>query len=370
MKLIFSLLVILFLFGCSGNVVNEIVEKPEVIKIGFMAPLTGDVATYGINALGAVRMAADEINNKGGINGMQIKIISEDGRCDPKEAVTATHKLINIDKVPAIIGGVCSAETLAAAPLAEESKTLLLSPCSSNPEITNSGDYIFRDYPADDFAARLLAKQVFDSGHRNAALLSCFKDWCAANAESFGNAFEELGGKVLIHEQFEQGEKDLRGIFTKIKDKQPDIIFFAAYTESSVAGLIQAKELGLDVPFYGGDTWDDVKIFEQAGDAAEGIQYMIPHTEVTDNFRNSFLANYGTEITVCVTQAYDWGHILGEVISQVGTDPTDIKDALYKVDYNGVSGKIKFDHNGDLKAASYDLKKVVNGAAEVIDIIG
>ncbi len=147
-------------------------RKESVIRIGFVGPLTGEVATVGENAKIAVQVAADEINAKGGVKGKKIEVIYEDGKCNAKDATSAGTKLISVDKVVAIIGGLCSGETLAIAPLAEKAKIPLISYASTNPKITEAGDYIFRFVASDSFQGVYAADYIVKTkGVKRVALL-------------------------------------------------------------------------------------------------------------------------------------------------------------------------------------------------------
>ena len=177
LKAVFGALIFISLAsGCSKS--GKEAGGENTIRIGSVGPLTSDLAYIGENMKAAVELASDEINSAGGIKGKKIEIIYEDGKCDPKEAANAANKLINIDKVTAIIGGLCSSETLAMAPLAEKSKVILLSAGSTNPGITNAGDYIFRNVPSDSFQGVYAARYVKTRLNKNrVALLKCLSDW-------------------------------------------------------------------------------------------------------------------------------------------------------------------------------------------------
>jgi len=292
-------------------------------------------------------------------------LIAEDGKCDGKEAVTAVTKLINIDKVPVIIGGACSSETVAPAPIAEKAKVVMLSPLSSNPSITTAGDYIFRNYASDSFQGVKAAEFAVNTlKSKNIAVLSCMSDWCQGLQQEFKNKAVSLGAKIAVEEKYDdKNTNDLKTQLAKIKAANPDLVYFVGYTDGTIIGLKQAKELGLNVKFLGGDAWNDPKIITNAGAASEGIIYLVPTSVKNPVFEVSFLGVVGgKEITIGSREAYDAVKILAQVIAKVGTDSTKIKDALYKVqNYQGVSGNISFDKNGDLVSASYDVKIVKGG---------
>ena len=296
---------ILIIIGVSSN---KGPKETGPIKIGFVAPLTGDVAGIGQNMKAATELAISEINKNGGINGRLITLIAEDGKCDGKEAVTAVTKLINIDKVPVIIGGACSSETVAPAPIAEKAKVVMLSPLSSNPSITTAGDYIFRNYASDSFQGVKAAEFAVNTlKSKNIAVLSCMSDWCQGLQQEFKNKAVSLGAKIAVEEKYDdKNTNDLKTQLAKIKAANPDLVYFVGYTDGTIIGLKQAKELGLNVKFLGGDAWNDPKIITNAGAASEGIIYLVPTSVKNPVFEVSFLGVVGgKEITIGSREAYD-----------------------------------------------------------------
>lgn len=340
--------------------------KEEVIKIGFIGPLTGDAVNFGQNARAAVELAVDKVNFLGGINGRNLEIIYEDGKCNPQDAVNAANKLIDIDKVPVIIGGLCSGETLSVSPIAERNKVVLFSYCSSNPKITEAGDYIFRDYPSDNFQGKYGAEFAFNKlKSRKAALLYCLNDSCVGIKDVFKKEYKKLGGKIVLEEGFDVANRDFRTIFAKVKEANPDLVYMLAMIEGTIVALKQAKELGLNVKFLGGESWNDSKILREAGVAAENIMYSVYLSSLTEEFKALMKEKTRSdEIIQCSPPAYDAVMIIANILRKVGSDSTKIKDELYKIkNYQGVSGTISFDENGDLTTANYILKIVKDGKA-------
>ncbi|MFA5023182.1 MAG: ABC transporter substrate-binding protein [Candidatus Paceibacterota bacterium] len=337
------------------------------IKIGWIGALTGGAADYGINMKLAVELGAEEINGAGGINGRKVEIISEDGKCDPAVAVTAAQKLIDIDKVQAIITGACSSETLAIAPIAEKNKIVVVAPGSSAPALTIAGDYIFRDYPSDNYQGNLAADYVYNNLKvKKVALLSCQNDYCAGIKKVFGDKLASLGGKIVADEEFPMGSADLKTQLTKIKGTNPDLVYFIAYPTESIVGLKQIKQLNIKAKIMGADGWVDDKIYKGAGSAAENILFTVPVSPTNKKLEVAMAGKTGKTgaVTIGVPQSYDAISILIKVIKDVGYDGTSIKNALYTIkDYPGTSGSISFDSNGDLVKADYVIKTVENGQA-------
>lgn len=339
----------------------------ESIKVGFIGPLTGDAAGIGQNAQAAVRIAVREINNSGGINGRPVEIIYEDGQCDGKTSVTAVNKLINSDKVVAVLGGACSSETTAIAGVTEPAKITTLSYCSSAPAITSAGDYIFRDSPSDLYQGSFAAEYAYNTlGAKKVAIMYSQSDYGKGIADVFVDTFEKLGGQVIAKEGFEDKVTDLRTPLTKVKAAQPDLIYYVSYTEAGILGIRQANELSIDIPMLGGDAWDDPAIWSAVGSAGNGNMYTVVSAPLSDEFKQKMREETNDDtITTCTPQAYDGLKLLGQVIAKAGTDSTDIKNALYNAVYTGgvSSSKISFDENGDIVGAQYVVKEVKDGVA-------
>ncbi len=335
------------------------------IKIGFIGPLTGDTAGIGENVRAAVEVARDEINAAGGVKGRQIEVVFEDGQCDPKAAVNAGNKLISVDKVVAIVGGLCSSETLAVAPIAEQAKVPLVSYASTNPKITDAGDYIFRFTPSDLFQGKFAAEYLLKTMKKEkVGILYCLSDWCTGIKDVFKQSFVDAGGKVVAEEGYQQEAKDLRSQITKIKAAKPDVIYFLGYSEASIVGLKQLQELGVKVPIFGGDAWDDAKIAEGAGKAANGAMFSVTAAkEYAKSFVDAMKAkNADKELNNYSGRGYDILKVFADIMGRVGVDSIKIKDELYKVkDYQGIADTYTLDAKGDLATANFSVKKFQDG---------
>lgn len=366
LKAVFGALIFISLaVGCSKS--GKEAGEENIIRIGSVGPLTSDLAYIGENMKAAVELASEEINAAGGIKDKKIEIIYEDGKCDPKEAANAANKLINIDKVTAIIGGLCSSETLAMAPLAEKSKVILLSAGSTNPGITSAGDYIFRNVPSDSFQGVYAARYVKTKLNKNrVALLKCLSDWCLGVNDSFKAEFVKLGGEIVGEEAFPQDSRDLRGQLVKIKSANPELVYFVSYTEGTIVGLRQMRELGIKAPVFGADAWSDPKIWESVKGDGEGAMYLEPANKA---YPQSFVdalskKTGGREINVYAPRAYDALKILASVMEIAGTDIDLIKKGIYNVaDYKGIADNYTFDANGDIMNADYSVREVRGGKA-------
>ncbi len=353
-------------------------ESEEPIRIGFVAPLTGDLASYGQGEKAAVEMAVQEINAARGINGRLLEIIYEDGKCAGKEAVAAAQKLINVDGVKIILGGACSGETLSIAPLAEENEVILFSAFSTSPDITQAGDYVFRNAPSDLDGGKYGAEMMFDDRHRKIAILSENTDYNQGIRKVLIQRFKELGGEIVADEVYEMEMKDYRTHLAKIKENKPDAVFFNP--QSGVSGGLtvkQADELGITVPYYGIVAFSSGDALASAGAALNGLKFVDAPGLSEDNEKAvAFLEKYLSEYTkpasdYQVGARYDSVHILAEAIESCGEVQTScIRNYLYNLlEYDGVIGKYRFDRNGDLIGIKYIIKKVVDAEkGEIIEV--
>lgn len=357
--------------GGSGTPSGQPAAQTGPIKIGVMQPLTGDIATVGQSVNHAIQIAKEEINAAGGVNGREIELVVEDSKCDPKSAASAASKLIEVDKVIAIVGAGCSSETLAAAPIAEAAKISIISPVSTNPKLTTAGDYIFRFVPSDAFQGKFAAEYAVQKlGKKKIAILSCLSDWCVGIKDVFKARAQELGATIVAEEQNKQDDRDFRTQITKIKAASPELVYVPQYTESLIIFYKQARELGLTAVTLTGDVGTDPKVPAEAGAAAEGAYYTEPKTlDMPAEFVAEVKKRMGGEdVSTYAPRGYDILKALAEVIKKNGTDPTAIKNGLYEVkDYQGIGDTYTMDQNGDMANAAYTVRKYQGGKGVVVE---
>lgn len=348
---------------------EPIAEKKEPIKIGALFPLTGDIASYGLEAQKALDMTVEEINTEGGINGREVTIVYEDERCDQQAAVTGAQKLVNIDKVKVILGAACSGPTLAVAPITEVAKVILLSPWSTSPDITTAGDYVFRLSPSDILSAKKSAELVYKTlGYKNGAIIIENTAAGVAAQNSLTESFEKLGGKIVVKENYNTGDTDMRTQILKVKNSEAEFVFLGPQIPASGALLAkQIKENGLDLYLIGNEMYGDQDLIKGAGGAAEGIVYYSPDSPEdnpkTQKFYTDFKNKYGVEIVITryTPNIYDAVQIIADGLRKYDEDTDQIKNYLYSIkDYQGVSGQFSFDKNGDVDK-DYTLMVVKNG---------
>jgi len=346
-------------------------KEPEEIKIGWIGPLTGDLAYYAQMIKKATDLAVEEINGAGGINGMRLNVIYHDDGLDPKKGVSAFLKLTTTDKVPLIIQAAGSSIMLAEAPLAEKHKVVLITPTCSNPKIKFAGDYIFRVWPSDAYQGVSIAEFIFSNLKKTqASVLYLNNDYGIGVKEEFVRKFKELGGTILAIEGFEQGASDFRTQLTKIKSQNPQVVFLSSHYKEGALLVKQAKELGIKSQIIASDACYAPEFLRLSGGAAEGVivanLYWNPNSEepIIRTFVDRFKKRYGEQPEVYAAAGYDCLKVIAVGMKNGGIASEGIKKALYRIKgFKGVTGDITFDEYGEI-AKSYDLFVVKAGEFE------
>lgn len=351
-RIALSLLVIAGLlagFACErrGGVGGDNDTGP--IKVGYYGDLSGRTSNFGQSTKNGVMMAADEINKAGGINGRQIEILSEDDEGRPEKAATVVTKLIDQDKVIALLGEVASGNSLAAAPKAQASHVPMISPSSTNPAVTQVGDYIFRVCFIDPFQGEVMAKFAANTLHaKKAAIMEDFNSpYSRGLTEFFESSFKKLGGQVITKQSYTQGDRDYKGQLTSIRSANPDVIYVPGYYGEVGVIAKQAKQLGINVPLLGGDGWDAPQLFELGGEALNG-DYISNHYSVEDpspaiqKFVSDFNSRYKIKPDALAALGYDAMRVLADAIKRAGTtNGPKLRDAIAATkDFPGVTGVI------------------------------
>lgn len=354
-RILLLLLIVVFsfsIFSCAKKP-----EQPKEIKIGAILPLTGDAASWGASAKEGIELAVSELNAKGGAGGKKVAIIYEDTQAQPEKGASAMLKLATIDKVPVVIGDLVSATTLAAAPIAEQNKVVLLSPTASAPKLTEAGKYIFRIWPSD--LAEGIAMANFTAQtlkFKNVAVMFIQNDYGTALKDVFEKEFIKQGGTITETASYKPEETDFRSYLTKIMKKKPEAIYLISYYKDAGLALKQAKQLKIKTQFLGTTAIEEPKLFEIAGDATEGLIYAISsgyvansQDEVVKAFNAKFKEKYGKDPTFVQAQCYDAVNIIASVIGKGDMTGEAIQKGLESVkDYHGVTGTFGFDANGDV----------------------
>ncbi|TLY32651.1 MAG: ABC transporter substrate-binding protein [Ignavibacteria bacterium] len=339
---------ILLLAGCGGG------GGDNTIQIGEYSSLTGTAATFGTSTHKGATLVMQETNASGGVLGKQIKLLTEDTQSKPEEAATVVTKLITRDGVKAVVGEVASGRTLAAAPICQSNGVPMITPSSTNPKVTQVGDYIFRVCFTDDFQGDVIARFVHNSLNlKRAAILKDVKnEYSVGLAHYFAQSFKQMGGEVVVEQAYSEGDNDFKAQLTAIKAADPEIIIVPGYYNEAALIVKQGRELNIKVPFMGGDGWDSAKLLEIGGASMEGTYYANHYSTsdprpVVQNFVKKFHEKYNETPDAIAALSYDAVSILMDAIRRAGsTDGPKLRDAIAATkDFDGVSGTITIDNN-------------------------
>jgi branched-chain amino acid transport system substrate-binding protein len=386
-----------------GTLLFSCAKKEDVVILGEFGSLTGGTATFGKSTQRGIEMALEEVNKAGGIQGKPVRIVVEDDQSKPEEAATAVKKLVNQDKVLVVLGEVASSRSLAGAPICQEAKVPMITPASTNPKVTQVGDFIFRVCFIDPFQGEVMAKFARNTLKTSkAAILKDIKnDYSVGLAQFFTETFKNLGGTVIAEESYSEGDIEFRAQLTSLKAKKPDVIFIPGYYTE--VGLIarQARDLGITIPLIGGDGWDSPRLIEIGGKALENTYYSNHYTQddprpEVQKFLSDFKAKYNEIPDAMAPLGYDAARIAFDAIKRSGIlDEKNIKDSyrqnpqakslmdaintpgnrerirdalVQTKDFPGVTGLITIDENRNAKKTAVVLK-IEDGKLKYVETI-
>ena len=362
--------------ACSGGGTSGQGASEEIL-VGEFSSLTGGTATFGQSTHNGITLAFDEINASGGVLGKKLKVLVEDDQSKPEEAATAVQKLISQNRVVAVLGEVASSRTLAAAPIAQSAKVPLISPSSTNPKVTEVGDYIFRVCFIDPFQGAVMAKFAANSLKlkKVAILYDVRNDYSVGLRNFFSETFKGLGGEVIGEQVFSEGDSDFRAQLTQLKSLKPEAIYVPGYYTEAGTISRQARELGITVPLMGGDGWDSPKLTEIGGQAIEG-SYLSNHYSVDDpspaiqKFVGDYKARFGATPDALAALGYDAAKVLADAFKRAGTtEGPKVRDAIAQTKgFVGVTGSISIDDKRNAVKPAVVLK-VVNGKFQYVETI-
>ncbi len=324
----------------------------DTILIGEVGSLTGSEATFGISTRNAIELALREVNAAGGVKGRKIEIRVYDNQSKPEEAAQAANRLINQDQVLLILGEVASSNSMAMAEKAQPAKVPMISNASTNPKVTEIGNYIFRVCFIDPFQGYVMAKFAHD--HLKLTKVAVLRDLGSAYSQGLADVFErkftEMGGKIVAGETYTKGSTDFRSQLTAIKRAAPEAIYIPGYYND--IGLIarQARELGITAKLMGGDGWDSEKLFELGGAAVEG-SYFSNHYSPDDpnpriqKFIADYKAAYGSVPDALAALGYDAAMVAVDAMKRAPTlERAAVRDAIAATrNFPGVTGTITLD---------------------------
>lgn len=356
-----------FIAGCSGG-------KSATIKIGHQVALTGPNATWGQSESNALKMAVEKINADGGVLGKKLEVIAYDNRADKLEAVNVAKRLVEQDKVVAIIGPAQSGVTNAIREVNNSAKVPLIATTATNPKVTVADDgsvvpYTFRVCFIDPFQGTVAAQFALkDLGAKTAAVLYDVGDeYSQFLGKYFVEGFEKGGGKITANEAFRSGELDFRAQLGKIKAGKPDVLFIPTMQKEAALAAKQARDLGIKSTFLGGDGWASPDLIDLAGAAVDGA-YFVNIAAIEDPAIQDFIKAYTEKykadpVLPNPLMAYDAAIWIADALKRAGsTDGAKLKEALENTkDLPVLTGKLTIDpatHNPLNKPATIQQVKV------------
>jgi branched-chain amino acid transport system substrate-binding protein len=344
------------LAGCNKPA-GESAGSTGTIKVGEFASLTGKEATFGISSHEGTLLAVEEINAVGGVLGRKLELLTEDDQSKAGEPATVVNKLIARDNVVAILGEVASSRSLEAAPICQQNKIPMISPSSTNAKVTETGDYIFRVCFIDPFQGTVMANFALKTlkAKKIAVFTDVKSDYSKGLAKYFKEGFVAGGGEIITELDFNGGDKDFKAQLTSIKAANPDAVFVPGYYTDVALICIQAKQLGLTVPLFGGDGWESDQLVKIGGEAVEGDYFSTHYApDVATQKSRDFVASYQKRFNGKLPDAmaalgYDSALILADAMKRAGsTDAQKVRDALAATkDFDGVTGKTTINEKRD-----------------------
>ena len=335
--------------GCTKKQAADAPAASDVIKVGEVGSMTGTEGTFGVSTHNGIELAIKQINAKGGVKGKKLELISMDDQGKPEEAATAVTKLITQNKVAAILGEVASSRSMAMAPIAQQYQIPMISPSSTNPKVTELGDYIFRVCFIDPFQGTVMAKFAAENLKlKKVAILRDVKnDYSVGLADYFAKKFKEMGGTIVADQAYSSGDTDFKTQLTNIKGKGPEALMVPGYYTE--VGLIarQAREAGITVPLLGGDGWDSPKLAEIGGKSVEG-SYFSNHYSQEDQsaevqtFVTEYKKAYNAVPDGLAAMGYDAALVLADAMNRApDLNSASVRTAIAQtVNFPGVTGTI------------------------------
>lgn len=370
------IIIILIIFGVSYFGKNsKQSDTKESIKIGIATILSGDIAAFGENLVNVAKMQVEEINQKGGLNGRMIELVIEDAKCDSKTGLSAVQKLINVDKVKYIVGGMCSNGILSAAPVVNDNKVVFLTPSTGGKNIDEAGEYIFRIGNSDLLVGRDIASTMAKLGYKKVGVVAESTEYTIDIKNSFTKKADELGLNVAIAEEFQPNTTDFRTVATKIKGENLDAVMVASQTGISGGKFIkQLSNIGAKTQVFS----DFLLVFnsdvKKIVGSLDGIYYADPSFGENNSQVGAFFKAYEEKYKIkplapyFSAGTYDSINIILDAIKETKKDDSiSVHDWILKnvKNYNGFMGSITLDEKGNSNAG-FSIKIIKNGVGEIV----
>ncbi len=351
LKLIRLLSLLLVLASCnsSNNKVNVLID----------APFTGEAASYGKTFQQAITIALDEIKDNNVKN--KINVLYQDNELSTAKAVNILQQEMARQRIDVVMP-VSSDISLALAPICNKNKIVLLPPLADANKLSKAGKYVFRISPSSSFQAKILAEYATNLKFKDAAILYINDGWGVGLETSFTKFFQQFGGVIKTAQAVNPGQRDLQSILTKIKNEKPELLVLFLHPAETVPALKQIKELGLNCKIFGGDTFSNKALYQQKQITSlmQGIIFALPtmpDNSIFNKFNKLFYSKYHTNADINAAAARDAILLIADAIKHGATNGENIKDYFSKktTSFQGASGLIKWDKNGDVNSKKYSL---------------
>lgn len=343
----------------------------EEVKVGMLGPLSGPVAEYGVASTNGTLLAIETLNNKNYLEGKKVVPVLYDTEGDQTKAVNLFNKLVSNDKISAFIGGVISSESLVVAPIADEEGLPMITPTGTHLGITPDYPNVFRACFIDPYQGALAGQFAVENlqAKKVAIVYNVGNDYSVGLADEFKKVVDAAGVEVTNHEAYNEEDKDFSALASKIKAGNPDIVFVPDYYNKVGMIVGQLKAAGVEADFLGGDGWDGV--LANYAKEAEGCYYLTHFStndtsEAVQEFVKAYREKYNIEPSSFAALGYDAGQIIVEAMKKAGSsNKEDIAKALKDISFDGITGTIQFDEDGNPKNKDVTVIKVVDGKAVV-----
>jgi branched-chain amino acid transport system substrate-binding protein len=348
--------VALVLSGCGGGSQGK-ADSKEPIKIGFFAPVTGPAAADGKSVLNAAKLAVEQKNAAGGINGRKIQLVDYDDQLDTEQAVSIAQKLTTKDGVVAVVSGSYSGTTRASAKIYQDAKIPMICGYAAHPDITKTGEFIFRQSFVATVQGKAGAKVAVELlKAKKIAILAVDNDFGKSLSEGFKAKAVQMGAQIISTDTFAMGEKEFTPVLTKLKGMNPDLIYIPVYAGEGSQIVRQAKDLGLKAQLLGTEGLDStLQFLGVAKNNADGVVITTnlnrdSKRQPVQDFINGYNKAYGHKPDMVAASVYDAFNVLFAVMAKNGTEPAKIRQGIADIkDFEAVTGVIKGYTKGEVK---------------------
>jgi branched-chain amino acid transport system substrate-binding protein len=371
MRNLLPLALLLLLAACAPPEGGSRAGAANELVIGEYGSMTGAEATFGQSTHQGIMLAVEELNAAGGVDGRKIRVVTEDDQSKAEEAANAVTKLISSDDVIAVLGEVASSNSLAAAPICQQARVPMITPSSTNPGVTQRGDYIFRMCFIDTYQGPVLARFAANDLHakRVAVFTDVRSDYSTGLAKAFEDVYLPLGGTIVARQSYSKGDSDFRSQLTAFKAARPDLLLVPGYYNDVAPIAVQARELGITVPLIGGDGWESPKLLEIGGRSLDGCLYSNHYhsddpTPAVRTFVTKYQQRYGARPDSLAALGYDAMRVLADAMHRAGPnfDRPQLRDALAATkSFAAVTGTITFDEHRNPIGKRVIIEEIRNG---------